>query len=78
MKLFTAGKAKATIYSFGYMRVHFDQAFASFQKKFGAPHIFVGAQIEKLSEHLQVKMHNSASIIDFSPVVNSFVLVLSL
>ena len=77
LKLFTSGKAKATIDGFGYLGVHFDQAFASLQKRFGAPHIIVGAQIEKLSKHPQVKMHNSASIIEFSQVVNSFVSVLS-
>ena len=77
LKLFTSGKAKATIDGFGYLGVHSDQAFASLQKRFGAPHIIVGAQIEKLSKHPQVKMHNSASIIEFSQVVNSFVSVLS-
>ena len=77
LKLFTSGKAKATIDGFGYLGVHFDQAFSSLQKRFGDPHIIVGAQIEKLSKHPQVKMHNSASIIEFSQVVNSFVSVLS-
>ena len=77
LKLFTSGKAKATIDGFGYLGVHFDQAFASLQKRFGAPHIIVAAQIEKLSKHPQVKMHNSASIIEFSQLVNSFVSVLS-
>ena len=73
LKLFTSGKAKATIDGFGYLGVQFDQAFASLPKKFGAPHVNVGAQIEKLSKHPQVKMHNSASIIKFSQVVTSFV-----
>ena len=77
LKLFTSGKAKATINGFGYLGVHFDQAFTSLQKRFGAPHIIVWAQIEKLSKHPQVKMHNSTSIIEFSQVVNSFVSVLS-
>ena len=77
LKLFTSGKAKATIDGFGYLGVHFDQAFASLQKRFGAPHIIVGAQIEKLSKHSRVKMHNFASLIEFSQVVNSFVSVLS-
>ena len=77
LKLFTSGKAKATIDGFGYLGVHFDQAFASLQKRFGAPHIIVGAQIEKLSKQPQVKMHNSASIIEFSQVVNSFGSILS-
>ena len=77
LKFFTSGKAKATIDGFGYLGVHFDQAFASFQKRFGAPHIIVGAQIEKLKQHPQLKMYNSASIIEFSQVVNSFVSILS-
>ena len=77
LKLFTPGKAKATIDGFGYLGVHFDQAFASLQKRFGAPHIIVRAQIEKLNKHPQVKMHNSASIIEFFQVVNSFVSILS-
>ena len=55
LKLFTSGKAKATIVGFGYLGVHFDQAIASLQKRFGAPHIIVGAQIEKLSKHLYSK-----------------------
>ena len=77
VKLFTSGKTKATIDGFGYLGVHFDQAFASLQQRFGAPHIIVGAQLEKLSKHPQVKMHNSASKIEFSQVLNSFNLVLS-
>ena len=51
MKFFASGKAKATIDGFGYLGVRFVQAFASLQKKFGAPHIIIGAQIEKLSKH---------------------------
>ena len=77
LKHFTAGKAKATIEGFGYLGVHFAQAFASLQKRFGAPQIVVGAQIEKVSKYPQVKMHNSASIIEFAQVVNSFVSVLA-
>ena len=77
LKLFTSGKAKATIDGFGYLGVHFDQAFASLQKRVGAPNIIVGTQIEKLSKHPRVKMHNSASIIEFSQVANSFVSILS-
>ena len=61
---------------FGYLGVSSDLAIASLQKTFGARHIFVGAKIENLSKHLQVKMHNSASKIEFSHVVNSFVSVL--
>ena len=77
LKLFTSGKAKATIDGFGYLGVHFDQTIASLHKRFGAPYIIVGAQIEKLSKHPQMTMHNSASIFEFSQVVNSFVSVLS-
>ena len=66
LKFFTPGKAKANIVGFGYLGVQFDQAFASLQTTFGAPHIIVGAQIKKLRKHPQVKMHNYASIIEFS------------
>ena len=50
LKLFTSGKAKATIDVFVYLGVHFDQAFASLQKRFGAPHNIVWAQIEKTQQ----------------------------
>ena len=77
LKLFTSGKARATIEGYGFSGVHFDQAFAALKRRFGAPHLIVGAQIEKISKYPQVKMHNSESIIEFSQVVNSFVSVLS-
>ena len=76
LKHSTSGEANGTVDGFGYLGFHFDRAFASLQKV-GAPHIIVGAQIEKLNKHPQVKMHNSASNIDFFQVVNSFVSVLS-
>ena len=72
LKLSTSGKAKGTLDECRYLGVHFNEAFALLQKRFGAPRFIVGAQIEKLSKHLQVKVHNYASIIEFFQVVNSF------
>ena len=77
MKRCPSGKAEATIDWFGYLGVHFDQAFTSLQTWSRAPHIIAGAQIEKLSKHPQVKTHNAASKIEFSQCVNNFVSVLS-
>ena len=77
LKHFTTGKARATIEGYGFSGIHFEQAFAAIKRRFGAPHLIVGAQIEKISKYHPVKMHNSESILDFSQVVNSFVSVLT-
>ena len=77
LKLFTAGKAKATIEGFGFGGNFFEQAFAALQRRFGSPHLVVGAQIDKMSKHPPVKMHNSEAIIEFSQAVDAFVSVLS-
>ena len=77
LKHFTTGKARATIEGDGFSGIHFEQAFAAIKRRFGAPHLIVGAQIEKISKYPPVKMHNSESILDFSQVVNSFVSVLT-
>ena len=77
LKLFTAGKAKATIEGFGFGGNFFEHAFAALQRRFGSPHLVVGAQIDKMSKHPPVKMHNSEAIIEFSQAVDAFVSVLS-
>ena len=77
LKLFTAGIAKATIEGFGFGGSCFEQAFAALQRRFGSPHLVVGAEIDKMSKHPPVKMHNSEAIIEFSQAVDAFVSVLS-
>ena len=48
LKLFTAGKAKATKEIFGFGGNFFEQAFAALQRRFRLSHLVVGAQIDKI------------------------------
>ena len=77
LKLFTAGKAKATKEGFCFGGNFFEQAFAALQRRFGSPHLVVGPQVDKMSKHPPVKMHNTEAIIEFSQAVDAFVSVLS-
>ena len=47
LMLFTAGKAKAKIEGVG--GSFFEQAVAALQRRFGSPHLVVGAQVDKMS-----------------------------
>ena len=64
-KLFTTGKARATVEGYGFSGIHLEQAFAALRRRFGAPHLTAGAQIGKISKYRQMKMHNSESIVEF-------------
>ena len=51
LKFFTAGEVGVTTEGFGFGGSFFEQASAVLQRRFGSPHLVVGAQIDKMSKH---------------------------
>ena len=53
----------------------YKDALATLQQKFGQPHAFVGAHLDKLNNFPPLKMHNSDNIISFSSAISGLVAV---
>ena len=69
------GNTKPKIAEFSYCGVMYKDALATLQRKFGQPHAFVGAHLEKLNTFSPLKMHNSENIISFSSVISGLVAI---
>ena len=76
LKTLLPGEAKAAVSGVGYSGRFYNAAWEILERKFGRPHIIFDAQLEHLRRATPVKMHDSASLINFSTIVSSFVNVL--
>ena len=75
LKTHVKDKAKSTIAEYGYSGVLYKDALATLQRKFGQPHVVVGAHLDKLKNFSALKMHNSDHVISFSAVISGLVAV---
>ena len=78
LKTLVSGKAKNAIAEFAYSGVFYKDALKTLERKFGQPQTIVAAHLEKRSNFLPLKMHNSESIISFASCISSLVAVLKL
>ena len=76
LKTLITGKAKATIAEISYSGVIYNDPIATLQRKFGQPHIIVGAHLDKLANSFPLKMHNLAIFISISSTVSGLVAVI--
>ena len=51
-------------------------AWSILERKFGRPHVIIDAQLESLRKAIQVKSHDSTSLINLSVIISNFVNVL--
>ena len=77
LKTLVTGKAKTAIAELSYSGVMYEDALAILQRKFGQPHAFVGAHIDKLSIFPPLKIHNPEKVISFSSAISGLVAVSS-
>ena len=75
LKTHVKDKAKSAIAEYGYSGVLYKDALATLQRKFGQPHVVVGAHLDKLKNFPALKMHNSDHVISFSAVISGLVAV---
>ena len=73
LKTLVMGKAKSAIAEYSYSGVLYKDALAFLQRTFGQPHGAVGAHLDKLSNFLPLKMHNSENVIGFSSTISGLV-----
>ena len=76
LKTLLTGKARAAVSGMGYSGRFYEAAWRILDRKFGRPHVIVDAQLENLRKAEPVKAHDSATLINFSVIVSSFVNVL--
>ena len=75
LKTHVKDKAKSAIAEYGYSGVLYKDALATLQRKFGQPHVVVGAHLDKLKKFPALKVHNSDHVISFSAVISGLVAV---
>ena len=73
LKTLLSGKAKATTSEYAYCGAMYQDALHALERKFGQPQAVVTAHLEKLSNHPNLKMHNSEHIINYSKTISSLV-----
>ena len=73
LKTLVTGKAKIAIAESAYCGLKYKDALRTLERKFGQPQANVSAHLDKLSNFLPLKMHNSDNIINYSAAISSLV-----
>ena len=73
LKTLVTGKAKIAIAEFAYCGLMYKDAPKTLERKFRQPQAVVSAHLDKLSNFLPLKMHNSDNIINYSAAISSLV-----
>ena len=73
LKTLVTGKAKIAIAEFAYCGLMYEDARRTLECKLGQPQAVVSAHLDKLSNFLPLKMHNSANIINYSAAISKLV-----
>ena len=76
LKTLLTGKAKSAIPGMSYSGQFYSAAWNILERKFGRPLVIIDAQLESLRKAIQVKPHDSTTLINFSVFVSNFVNVL--
>ena len=72
-KTLVTGKGKIAIAEFAYCGLMYKNALRTLERKFGQPQAVVSAHLDKLSNFLPLKTHNSDNIINYSAAISSLV-----
>jgi hypothetical protein len=76
LKTLLQGKAITAIAGYTFSEKLYQKARETLERRFGQPHVIVGAQLAKLSSYPSVRMHDSKSVIEYAMIVTTFVNVL--
>ena len=76
LKTFLTGKARAVVSGMWLSGQLYESAWEILERKSGRSHVIIDAQLETLRRATPVKIYDSASLIHFSTIVSSFVIVL--